>query len=223
MVDWQLLASGRDADVFAISAQRVLRRYRTGGDTAAEAYVMRYLAALGFPVPTVFSNEGPDLVMERLYGPTLLEALVAEDIDAVDAAALLADLHRQLHALPARVSTDADARILHLDLHPDNVVLSTRGPVVIDWRNAAEGPADLDVALSALILAQVAADETALLASVAMTLLADFLRNVGGRPETMLSTAAAVRCCDPGLTADESGNLDRAALLLSRTISTAQH
>ena len=31
--------------------------------------------------------------------------------------------------------------------------------MVIDWRNSAEGPPDLDLAVSALILAQVAADE----------------------------------------------------------------
>lgn len=32
-----LLGSGRDADVFAIDEARVLRRYRKGGDVAAEA------------------------------------------------------------------------------------------------------------------------------------------------------------------------------------------
>jgi hypothetical protein len=40
MVDPTPLASGRDADVFAIDAGRVLRRYRTGGDVSAEARVM---------------------------------------------------------------------------------------------------------------------------------------------------------------------------------------
>jgi hypothetical protein len=37
------LASGRDADVFAIDADRVLRRYRDGGDvTAVARYLIQY-------------------------------------------------------------------------------------------------------------------------------------------------------------------------------------
>jgi Ser/Thr protein kinase RdoA (MazF antagonist) len=39
-------------------------------------------------------------------------------------------------------------RLLHLDLHPRNVLLSPRGPYVIDWANAARGPAALDPALA---------------------------------------------------------------------------
>lgn len=46
-----LLASGRDTDVFAIDDRRVLRGYRHDLDTAAEAAVMRHVAAHGFPVP----------------------------------------------------------------------------------------------------------------------------------------------------------------------------
>jgi tRNA A-37 threonylcarbamoyl transferase component Bud32 len=60
MFDSPPLASGRDADVVAVDAQRVLRRYRHGGDAA----VMAYLAEAGFPVPTVYHVEGADLVME---------------------------------------------------------------------------------------------------------------------------------------------------------------
>lgn len=152
------LASGRDADIFALGAHRVLRRYRDGGDVAAEAAVMRYVGEQGFPVPVVHAAERADLVMERLDGPSLLVALRSGDMAVEPAARILADLHRQLHALPPRLSSNPAIRILHLDLHPDNVMLSSRGPVLIDWRNATEGPPDLDVALSALILAQVAAD-----------------------------------------------------------------
>jgi aminoglycoside phosphotransferase (APT) family kinase protein len=43
--------------------------------------------------------------------------------------------------------------ILHLDLHPANVMLGPHGPVVIDWANAARGDAALDVALTAVVLA----------------------------------------------------------------------
>ena len=53
------LASGRDADVFAIGTARVLRRYRDGGDVAGEAAVMAYVGGLGYPVPNVYAAAGP--------------------------------------------------------------------------------------------------------------------------------------------------------------------
>ncbi|MEU3689659.1 hypothetical protein [Streptomyces narbonensis] len=37
---------------------------------------MTRLAAHGYPVPAVVRAEGPDLVMERLTGPSLLDALL---------------------------------------------------------------------------------------------------------------------------------------------------
>jgi len=154
-----LLGSGRNADVFAIDSRRVLRRYRDDGDVAAEATIMAYVGELGFPVPKVYQADEADLVMERLDGPTMSQALIAGSLGIEAGGELLADLHRRLHELPPRLSPDSSVRILHLDLHPDNVILSQRGPVVIDWRNATEGPPDLDLALSALILAEVAVDE----------------------------------------------------------------
>jgi len=70
-------AAGREADVFALDGGRVLRRYRRGEDAAGEAEIMAYAAGLGFPVPEVYAADGPDLVMERLDGPTLAQALMA--------------------------------------------------------------------------------------------------------------------------------------------------
>jgi aminoglycoside phosphotransferase (APT) family kinase protein len=209
------LASGRDADVFAIDGQRVLRRYRNGGDVAAEATVMAYVAGFGFPVPTVYEAHGADLVMERLDGPTMLSALTDGDLGLTEAATLLADLHRRLHELPARLSTDPAARVLHLDLHPDNVMLSPRGPVVIDWRNATEGPADLDVALSAVILAQIAVDRTNAMATPANTFLTAFLRCAGGTSLSALDKAIAIRRDDPNLSSDEVDRLAAAAALIT--------
>lgn len=150
------LASGRTADVFALDGHRVLRRYRDGGDVADEAAVMTYLGGLGFPVPRVYLAQRTDLVLQRLDGATLLEALRGGQIGVAAAGEMLAGLHTRLHALPPRLSRDPAARILHLDLHPENVMLTAAGPVVIDWRNASEGPPDLDVAFTALIIAQVA-------------------------------------------------------------------
>jgi aminoglycoside phosphotransferase (APT) family kinase protein len=42
-------------------------------------------------------------------------------------------------------------RLLHLDLHPANVILSPAGPVVVDWTNARRGDPAFDVALTWVI------------------------------------------------------------------------
>lgn len=208
------LGSGRTADVFALDATRVLRRYHNGRDATAEADVMRRLAALGYPVPWIFDVDGPDLVMERLYGPTMLQALAAGEVEIAPGATLLAQLHHQLHALPAGVGESPATRQLHLDLHPDNVILSTRGPVVIDWCNADTGPPDLDVALTAVILAQVAMDGSVPLAPAAGEFLVEFLRRVDGDPLRMLDRAVAMRRADPMLSAAETGLIGAAAALI---------
>ncbi len=197
-----LLASGRTADVYLVDDRRVLRRYRAGGDVAAEAEVMRHLRGSGYPVPAVHRADGPDLVLERLVGPTLAEAYVRGDVDTTDGARLLADLHARLHALPAARSSDPDVRILHLDLHPENVVLTPAGPVVIDWANATEGPAELDTAMTALILAEVATDRDTPLSTPARELLVGYLAATG--PARLLARAATLRA--------ETGPLDAARL-----------
>ncbi|TDC78625.1 serine/threonine protein kinase [Micromonospora sp. KC606] len=173
------LASGREADVYALDEHRVLRRYRAGGDVRPEAEVMRHLHRLGYPVPEVWRAEGSELELTRLSGPTLAEALRAGEVDVRTGANVLADLHRRLHALPARLSGDPADRVLHLDLHPENILLTDDAPVVIDWRNSAEGPPELDTTTTALILAEVATDADAPLAALARELLTHFLAEVG--------------------------------------------
>ena len=202
-----LLVSGRDADVFAIDAHRVLRRYRDGSDVTAEAAVMRGVGAHGFPVPTVHSADGADLIMERLDGGTMMQALRLGELTPADAAGMLADLHTRLHAIPG---PDPARRILHLDLHPENVMMSSRGPLVIDWRNAADGPPELDVALSALILAQL------VVAGVSGRELLDaFVARTGDQTALGLEAAVERRRRDPNLTAREVDQLTAAAGLVS--------
>jgi Ser/Thr protein kinase RdoA (MazF antagonist) len=200
------IASGRDADVYAISDDRVLRRYRAGGDVTAEAAVMVHVARHGFPVPAVYHAAGADLVMARLDGPTMLAALRTGEVDPASAGRTLADLHDRLGRVPALAPGKS---VLHLDLHPDNVLLGPHGPVVIDWRNTREGPHDLDVAMSALILAQVAvADEEP--ASAVLTAL---LASVDARPLDRLDEAVGMRGADKNMTAEELEDLPRAAEL----------
>ncbi|MEU6348659.1 phosphotransferase [Streptomyces sp. NPDC047072] len=98
--------------------------------------------------------------MRRLHGGTLLDALRQGTVTAAAAGATLADLLHRLHRIPARLAAAPADRILHLDLHPDHVMLTPDGPMVIDWRNTRDGPPGLDRAMSALILAQVAVTPT---------------------------------------------------------------
>ncbi|MFE9252995.1 phosphotransferase [Streptomyces sp. NPDC007088] len=161
MTTGELIGSGRTADVFALDGDWVLRRYRDAVDASPEAALMRRLAARGYPVPEVRPGTYAkgDLVMRRVTGPTMSRAMLDGSLEVAEAAALLADLLHRLHTLPV-TDTVPGHRQLHLDLHPENVLLGPRGPVVIDWQNAATGPPSLDWALSALIMAQVAVSLT---------------------------------------------------------------
>lgn len=225
----ELLGSGRSADLFAIDDQWVVRRYRDGHDTAAEAVVMAHLAAHGFPVPQVGTAARDDgtaaarseLVMERLYGPSMLQALQEGTTTAETAGATLAELLNRLHAVPARVAAGPGHRVLHLDLHPENVILTPDGPMVIDWRNTEEGPPGLDWAMSALILAQVTVAPDAR-ATLARSVLASVLRHrdpliqLGDAASGCLSQARQRRATDPNLTEDETGVLDDALALVTQ-------
>ncbi|MEJ3749884.1 phosphotransferase [Actinomycetes bacterium KLBMP 9797] len=211
------LASGRDADVYPLGESRVLRRYRAGGDVTPEATVMTYVGGWGYPVPRVYAASGPDLVLERLTGPTMLDAVRAGQLTVAEAGAILADLHGRLHTLPPRLGRRPGDRVLHLDLHPLNVLMTAAGPVVIDWRNADEGPAELDVALTALILAWAALDPGSELAEPARAMLAAFLA-AADDALSRLDDAVARRTRDPAFSAAERDRLPAAAALV-RTLS----
>jgi aminoglycoside phosphotransferase (APT) family kinase protein len=214
MADPTPLASGRDADVYALDSGCVLRRYRDGGDVTDEAELMVHVGECGFPVPIVYGASGADLVLERLDGTTMLHALAGGSVGVEWAAATLADLHRRLHQVPPLRGAEPGDRILHLDLHPDNVILSSRGPVVIDWRNAREGPPDLDVALTAVILAQVAVDPAHSWAGSAGALLTAFLRSADSVPLSTLDAALARRRADRNVTEAELERLAAARVLV---------
>jgi aminoglycoside phosphotransferase (APT) family kinase protein len=111
---------------------------------------MQWVEAHGYPVPRVVELCGGDLVMERLDGPTMLSDFGRRPWMIFRHAATIADLLKRLHEvpspdwlLPKHESGDA---IVHLDLHPDNVMLTSRGPVVIDWTNAGRGDPHAEVA-----------------------------------------------------------------------------
>ena len=150
------IATGRTADVFADGPGRIRRVYRDGRDATAEAMVMRHLTAHGYPVPTVFDADGPSIVMEEIPGPTLAGDVLDRPERLPAAATMLRDLHDRLASVPALAGLespfgDGDS-VLHLDLHPFNVLLGPDGPVVIDWCTAVRGPAEVDRAYTYVVL-----------------------------------------------------------------------
>jgi len=143
--------------VFEHGAGQVLRRYRTPRDTDREVAAMEHARAHGYPAPSARALNDTDIVMERLEGPTMLVDMMRRPWRIRDHAATLALLLDGLHAIPApdwlpSPVGEGDA-LLHLDLHPENVILTAHGPVVIDWPNAACGPAAVDVAHSWIVVA----------------------------------------------------------------------
>jgi aminoglycoside phosphotransferase (APT) family kinase protein len=125
-----------------------------------EAQIMEHVRSQGFPVPAVeeVSDDGLDMVMERIEGADMVAVMSKRPWTIPRQGRLLADLHRQLHGLSAPDWLD-DApvgrgdRILHLDLHPLNVMISPTGPVVIDWTGASRGEPAVDVALAWVLMA----------------------------------------------------------------------
>jgi len=180
---------GRTAEVYAWDDGRVLKLFHAWAAPAwveHERGVTAAAHAAGLPAPAVF---GPEVVgdrhgfvLERVEGPSQLQALQARPWRVVAVGRQLAEVHAALHArtvpglrplreklreditraelpgpLEARAQAalarmpDGDA-VCHGDLHPDNVVLTGRGPVVLDWSEAAAGHPLADVARSSLML-----------------------------------------------------------------------
>lgn len=150
------LAEGRDSQVFALDEGRVLRRYREPRCLPREVAVMELARANGYPVPRVHDLTATDLVMDRIDGPTMAQDLTRRPWRMREHAHTLASLHHQLHDIVAPDWLDTPLGdgpiIVHLDLHPLNVMLGPAGPVVIDWANAARGNGDADVALTWVLL-----------------------------------------------------------------------
>jgi aminoglycoside phosphotransferase (APT) family kinase protein len=121
---------------------------------------MSYLHEQGYPVPAIeeVSEDGRDLVMERIRGTSMVEAIGKAPWSVRRQARVLARLHKQLHEIPApdflpRAPIGRGDRVVHLDLHPLNVMVGPHGPTVIDWTNASAGEPDLDVGLAWVLMA----------------------------------------------------------------------
>ncbi len=208
----KLIGSGRAADVYDLGDGTVLRRYRARvDDVEREAEVMRYVRSRGFPAPEVFSAAGTDLVMEKIEGRTMMAKLVDSPARVYSHGRLLARLLTALGEIsapnwlmaPGFAAHPSGDRVLHLDLHPMNVMITGKGPVVIDWTNAAGGPAGFDAAMTYVVMATYdTANQKEWLGQ--QVLVRSFRRARGRRVlDPFIATACDHRLADPGTSPEE--------------------
>jgi aminoglycoside phosphotransferase (APT) family kinase protein len=166
----------------------------------------------------VFDAAGPDIVMEKVDGPTMLADLARRPWRLLRHAARLTRLHQQVHRVPAldglRAPFGDGPALLHLDLHPDNVLLSPRGPVLIDWEGAGRGPAEADLALCWVVVAMSTVPGSRwqqLAGRAGQRLFADaVLRHSGLTVDAAwLAEAARFRLQDPHLLPSEADRIRR--------------
>ena len=226
-----LVGAGRNADVYDVGGGRVLRRYRDGREAQqveTEAQVMVRAREFGVPVPEVFDVSGPDIVMERAVGPTMLDAFGRRPWTFRAQAGLLARLHGLVHQVPASALHGLDLPapfgtsepgegdvLLHRDLHPQNVVLTPGGPMIIDWEGAARGPAIADVAMTWVIVrfSDVPGPRLQALAArgVQAAFTRSFVRAAGPVDDSWRLTVIQRRLADPNLLPAEVARLEKLA------------
>ncbi|MBL7166185.1 MAG: phosphotransferase [Dehalococcoidales bacterium] len=121
------------------------------------------------------------IVLERIDGPSMMQVFRSRPWRIGQLARTLAELHAAIHSceMPELPSLREDLgrgirevelpeetkesvlrhleqlpdgnTICHIDFHPDNVIMSSSGPVVIDWSNPRRGDPLADVAATSLL------------------------------------------------------------------------
>lgn len=213
-----LIASGRDADIFDVGGGRVLRRSReVGRDVSREAELMRWLHGQGFPVPEIYDATPTDLVMERIDGPTLVDHAAKKPWTIPAIGRTLGDLHQRLHAITAPSFVDRrvgeGTALLHLDLHPLNVLVGPNGPVIIDWTNARVGDPAYDVAYAWLVIATADVNSSVVERALALVGRRALLRGFLSRVDRNSAAVAMMHLVDQGLVRlDHFNDAERAGI-----------
>jgi len=214
-----LLAAGRSADVYLLGTDRVVRRYRepyaADFDARREAEIMAYVRERGFPVPQVHDADRADIVMTRVVGPSMLASITRRPWTLLSQAKTLASLHGQLHAITGprwlRAPFGDDDTLLHLDLHPDNVLITNQGVMVIDWQNAARGPAGADLAKTWIILATASVPGNTAKAAVLRAARQLFLRSFLGHVDAQAARSLLPLVAEAWMVNPRISELERAA------------
>jgi aminoglycoside phosphotransferase (APT) family kinase protein len=151
-------------------------------DLYREARHTRLAAAAGLPVPRFIEEVRlrgkPGIVYERVDGKPMTEHI--RPLSALRLGRTMADLHIVMHRCVApslrqqreiinhavaqwpekfrRYASQLLAalphgdKLCHGDMHPGNILMSPRGPVVIDWNDAVQGDPVADVARTLVLL-----------------------------------------------------------------------
>jgi aminoglycoside phosphotransferase (APT) family kinase protein len=200
------IGAGRASAVYDLGDGTVLRRTERPEDLAREASVMRHVRGHGYPVPQVVAVRADGLVLERVDGPTMLGDMRRRPWRMRGHVRTLVDLQKRLHLIdapPGLRSAGDGMKLIHLDFHPDNVLLSPAGPVVIDWTNARCGDPALDVAMTWVIAAT---SGGALGRRMVRWYLAE---HDVARVRAALPLAAERRIADPNVTDEERARVRR--------------
>jgi aminoglycoside phosphotransferase (APT) family kinase protein len=188
---------------------------------ADEARIMEYVRSQGYPVPAVVevSGDGHAMVIERIEGREMVATMTRRPWTIAHQGRVLADLHRRLHELTAPdwlhdAPVGRGNRILHLDLHPLNVMISPRGPVVIDWGGACRGDPAVDVAMAWVLMAAGDVPSGRLIASILgrarSVLVKSFLGSFDDdRATQVLREVVAWKVLDPHMSAIEQARMWR--------------
>lgn len=224
MTPGELIAAGRDCEILDYGPGKVLRRPFDGRSLVAEGEVMGYAREQGLPVPDYFGAADGGIVVERIEGPTMLDAMVRKPLLRTWGRELAA-LHARVHAVaaPSAVTvraTPTGDRLLHGDLHPLNVLMSPRGPVIIDWTNAAAGEPGFDVALAWILMATADITEPQPVRAIVGGFRKLFVRHfvdAAGRDgaRRFLRAAGEYRRADPNVTDAERARVE---VLVRRTL-----
>jgi aminoglycoside phosphotransferase (APT) family kinase protein len=211
----KLIAAGRDSNIYEYGNNSVLRRSRNGRSQTDEAKTMEYVRALGYPAPEVISvsDDGIDMVMARIAGPTMIEAASARPWELKRFGQELAELHQALHLLDAPswlpdAPCGSGGALLHMDFHPLNIILSRTGPVVVDWTRASRGDPSVDVAATWVLLASGEVNNSRLQALIVnfgrkVLLNAYLKRFLNTGVESVLSDVVEWKSQDPNMTSSE--------------------
>ncbi len=174
------LFAGRSAEIHDFEPGWVLKTPMPGFEIVRDLEAANYkaLEPLGLPMPrcrglaSVADGEG--LVLEKIVGPSMRAEMQAHPERQGELAELFLKLWERIHqraeaeilTIRGRIDWCCDraqvdrpehlpageAVICHFDFHPDNVILSEAGPVVIDWVDALLGPVEADEARTLLLL-----------------------------------------------------------------------
>ena len=106
-------------------------------------------------------------------------------------------------------SGEVASSIVHLDLHPDNVILAPAGPIVIDWSNAVVGPPGIDLARTWVMVAAMggpsAAWQRLIESRVRRSFVNQFLAYADlGAARRWFDAAVELTLLDPHVTATEA-------------------